>query len=121
MRRNLSRAALALSVSSFLLTPAALAQRVDPPVRRPAASPLWVRPVPAPRALSIGIEAEAKPDHTMLGLIIGGGVGFVAGWAFYNTICEAVDNDCSNSRLPYLAIGTGVGAGLGALIGSVAD
>jgi hypothetical protein len=82
---------------------------------------LWVRPAPAPRALPIGIEAEEGSDHTVLGLVIGGGVGFVAGWAFYNTICEAVDNDCSDSRLPYLAIGTGVGAGLGALIGSLVD
>jgi hypothetical protein len=37
-------------------------------------------------------------------------------------MCEVVvDNDCSGSRFPYLAIGTGVGDGLGALIGSVAD
>ncbi|HEY7504973.1 MAG TPA: hypothetical protein VH700_12785 [Gemmatimonadales bacterium] len=121
MRQDLSRAALALSISSSLFTSGALAQPVDPPVRRPAASMLWVRPAPAPRALPIGIEAEEGSDHTVLGLVIGGGVGFVAGWAFYNTICEAVDNDCSDSRLPYLAIGTGVGAGLGALIGSLVD
>ena len=38
-------------------------------------------------------------------------------------MCEAVDNDCNGSRFPYLAIGTGtgVGGGLGALMGSVAD
>jgi hypothetical protein len=32
-----------------------------------------------------------------------------------------VDNDCSGSRMPYLVIGTERGAGLGALIGSIAD
>jgi hypothetical protein len=36
-------------------------------------------------------------------------------------MCEAVDNNCNGSRLPYLVVGTGIGAGLGALIGRVAD
>jgi hypothetical protein len=36
-------------------------------------------------------------------------------------MCEAVDNQCYGSRMPYLVVGTGLGAGLGALIGGIAD
>jgi hypothetical protein len=45
----------------------------------------------------------------------------VAGWAFYDLICEAEDNRCSDSRVPKLVLGTGLGAALGALIGSTLD
>jgi hypothetical protein len=120
MRRHLSRVALALSVSSFLLTPSLSAHSPDPPIR-PAPSRMWVRPERIAAAQSIRIAAEEKPDHTVLGLIVGGGLGFVAGWGFYNAMCEAVDNQCDGSRMPYLVVGTGLGAGLGALIGSIAD
>jgi hypothetical protein len=60
-------------------------------------------------------------NGTVLGLVVGAGLGFVAGWAFYDAICEAVDNRCSDSRVPHLLIGTAAGAGLGALIGSAID
>ncbi len=121
MRRHLSLVTLGLSVPSLLLPSSLLAQLPDPPIR-PAASVVWVRPQREPAdVLPIGIEAAEQHDHTVLGLIIGAGLGFAAGWAFYNAMCEAVDNDCSGSRFPYIAVGTGVGGGLGALIGSLAD
>jgi hypothetical protein len=121
MRRFLWLISLGLSVPSLLLPSGMLAQLPDPPIR-PAASVVWVRPQREPAdVLPIGIEAAGGHDHTVLGLIIGAGLGFAAGWGFYNAMCEAVDNDCSNSRFPYVAIGTGIGGGLGALIGSVAD
>ena len=120
MRFLLPRAALALSVSTFPLTPSVSAQLPDPPIR-PAPSRVWVRPERTATALPLRIAADEKPDRTVLGLIVGGGLGFVAGWGFYNTICEAVDNQCSDSRMRYLVFGTALGAGLGALIGSAAE
>jgi hypothetical protein len=48
-------------------------------------------------------------------------VGFAAGWAFYDAMCEAVDNNCSDSRVSLVVLGTGAGAGLGALLGSLAN
>jgi hypothetical protein len=121
MRRHLSLFTLGVLVPSLLLPSSLPAQLPDPPIR-PAASVVWVRPQRVPAgALPLPIEAGEQHDHTILGLIIGAGLGFAAGWGFYNAMCEAVDNDCNGSRFPYLAIGTGVGGGLGALIGSVAD
>jgi hypothetical protein len=62
-----------------------------------------------------------RTDHTVTGLLIGAGLGFVGGWVFYNTICEAVDNRCSDSRVRLVVLGTAVGASLGAPIGSLGD
>jgi hypothetical protein len=62
-----------------------------------------------------------RQDHTVTGLLIGAGVGFVSGWMFYDTICEAVDNRCSDSRVRLVVLGTSSRAALGALIGSLAD
>jgi hypothetical protein len=62
-----------------------------------------------------------RKDHTVSGLLIGAGLGFAAGWAFYNTLCEAVDNRCSDSRARLVLMGTATGASLGALVGSLAD
>jgi hypothetical protein len=121
MRRHLSLFSLGLSVPSLILPSSLPPQLPDPPIR-PAPSVVWVRPQRGSAdVLPIGIEAAEQHDYTVLGLIIGAGVGFAAGWGLYNAICEAVDNDCADSRFPYLAIGTGAGGGLGALIGSLAD
>jgi hypothetical protein len=62
-----------------------------------------------------------RKDHIVTGLLIGAGLGFAAGWAFYNTLCEAVDNRCSDSRARLVLMGTATGASLGALVGSLAD
>ena len=121
MRRHRSGITLSVALSSLLLPTSLPARLPDPPIR-PAPSLLWIVPQRVSSdAMRIRIDMTEKDDHTVLGLVIGAGIGFVAGWAFYNTICEAVDNDCADSRLPHLAIGTGLGAGLGALIGSIAE
>lgn len=120
MRRCLPRAALALSVPALVLVGSASAQ-VSQPGPHPAPSSLWALPEPAPGALPIRIETSDQRDHTVLGLIVGAGLGFAAGWAFYDTICEAVDNRCSDSREPHLIFGTSLGAGVGALVGSAVD
>lgn len=120
MRRALPRVVFALVVSTFQFTTSLLAQLPDPPIR-PGPSTLRVRPAVMSGGIPAGFAAEDKVDHTVLGLIVGVGLGFAAGWAFYNTMCEAVDNQCSDSRGPYLVFGTAIGGGLGALIGSLAD
>jgi hypothetical protein len=122
VRRQHLVAALALALS--LQHPAtALARAGDPPTHRaalkPAPSSLWA-PAPAPLSPSPRLRAEGH-DYTVVGLLIGAGAGFVAGWAFYDLICEAEDNRCSDSRVPKLVLGAGLGAGLGALIGSTLD
>ncbi len=66
-------------------------------------------------------STSSRKDHTVTGLLIGGALGFVAGWAFYNTLCEAVDNRCSDSRVGLVVSGTAIGAALGALAGSASD
>jgi hypothetical protein len=88
------------------------------PHRRPLLTPS--APVRNLLVLPHSVVARRK-DYTVPGLLIGAGLGFAAGWAFYNTICEAVDNRCSDSRAGLLMMGTATGAGLGALIGSLAE
>lgn len=62
-----------------------------------------------------------RKDHTVTGLLIGAGLGFAAGWGFYNTMCEAVDNECSGSPVQSALVGSAFFGSLGALIGSLAD
>jgi hypothetical protein len=67
------------------------------------------------------VVSQPKKDHTFTGLVIGAGVGFLGGWAFYNAMCEAVDNNCGDSRVRSLVFGTVGGAALGSLIGSLVE
>ncbi len=123
--RHVLAATLTVAVAASVPAGTAWAQgramRPASPALHPGASPVWAPPSLPVRlvhaALPDSVKAERK-NHTVLGLVIGAGLGFAGGWAFYDVICEAVDNECSDSRLPHLLVGTAVGGGLGALIGS---
>lgn len=122
MRRHLLHTALTVALIASL-PGTGLARETDPPAGRasvgPAPSALWAPP-PAPHSLSASVRAE-RPDPTVTGLLVGAGIGFVAGWAFYDYMCEAVDNNCYGSRVPALVLTSGFFASLGALIGSTMD
>jgi hypothetical protein len=62
-----------------------------------------------------------KKDHTVTGLLIGAALGMAAGWAFYDALCEAVNNNCSDSRARLVILGGAAGGALGALIGSLSE
>jgi hypothetical protein len=64
--------------------------------------------------------AEGK-DHTIGGFLIGAGLGMAAGWLMYNAFCEAVNDQCSDSRMRLVVIGGAMGGALGALIGSLSE
>jgi hypothetical protein len=127
MRRRLLVATLLLagSASAFPGLTAAQGQSpVDAAGSPRLASTPAIRTLSAPARNLVVLPDSVvgrRKDHTVTGLLIGAGVGFAAGWAFYDMICEAVDNRCSDSRARLLVLGTGTGASLGALIGSLAD
>jgi hypothetical protein len=82
----------------------------------------WQAPATAgTRVPNPALDESKKSDHTATGFLIGAGIGLAAGWMFYNAMCEAVDNQCTGSRMPTVMIGGVIGAGLGGLIGSLAD
>jgi hypothetical protein len=127
-----SRALLAASALAGLLLMPPLAGRLEaqgPSLEAAAAQLRLAASAPAPAGLARSRALVALPDtagterkdHTLTGFLVGAGLGFVAGWAFYDAMCEAVDNNCSDSRFRLVAVGTGAGAALGALIGSVVD
>jgi hypothetical protein len=126
MRRRLLVATLALA-GSVVVLPGHAAQGPSPAeaatrLRLAAAAPTIRTPSPAWNLVVLPDSVVVRPkDRTVTGLLIGAGLGFAAGWAFYDTICEAVDNRCSDSRARLLLMGTATGASLGALIGSLAD
>jgi hypothetical protein len=128
MRRRLLAATLLLAGSAFTLPGRVAAQHPSPAeasakLRLAASAPVIRTPAIPARSLLVlpdSVVARRK-DHTVTGLLVGAGLGFAAGWAFYDTICEAVDNRCSDSRVRLLLMGTATGASLGALIGSLAD
>ena len=66
-------------------------------------------------------ESANRTRNTLIGLFIGAFAGGAAGWGLYNTVCEAVDNNCADSPFRLVMIGAAIGGGLGALIGSAYD
>lgn len=127
MRRRLLIATLALAGSTLVFPERAASQGPSPAEAaarlRLAASTAAPRGRSAPaRHLLVLPDSvvRRRKDHTVTGLLIGAGLGFAAGWAFYDTICEAVDNRCGDSRARLVLLGTAAGASLGALIGSLA-
>jgi hypothetical protein len=128
MRRGLLITTLVLAGSALAFPGRAAAQGPSPAelatrLRLATPAPAVFTPSAPVRNLLVlpdSVVARRK-DYTVPGLLIGAGLGFAAGWAFYNTICEAVDNRCSDSRAGLLMMGTATGAGLGALIGSLAE
>lgn len=128
MRRLLLVATLALAGSTLAFPGRAAAQGPSPTeaaARLRLAAPALAISTPSARTRSLPVLPDSvvvpRKDHTVTGLLIGAGLGFAAGWAFYNTICEAVDNRCGDSRVGLVMMGTATGAGLGALIGSLAE
>ena len=76
------------------------------------------RPLPLSRFNASAAEGK---DHTVTGLLIGAGLGMAAGWLLYNAFCEAVDDQCSDSRVRLVLLGGAAGGALGALLGSLAE
>jgi len=70
---------------------------------------------PAPAATTApSLRRETAPSHWVRGAIIGGGIGFVIGLFFTNPF----DSDNGGGGIQRLLTLTGVGAMIGALIGS---
>jgi hypothetical protein len=78
------------------------------------------RPAPATVLFTLPDSLARKKDHTVIGLVVGTGVGAALGYGFYNAMCEAVDNHCSGSRTLTMMLGAAVFGSLGALIGATA-
>ena len=124
MRDLLLRLLLAILGSALLWAHPLAAQGPSLPeaaARLRLEAPEAVGTMPVPDLRFRPDSSDAGSDGTLIGLLIGAGVGFVAGWATYDVFCEAVDNQCSDSRLGLVLLGTGVGGGLGALVGSAVD
>jgi hypothetical protein len=127
MRRRLLVLTLVLAGATILLPSRAAAQ--GPTLQQAAARLRVASSAPAADRMVASHSLVALPDsvatkrkdHTVTGLLIGAGVGFVAGWAFYNTICEAENNRCSDGRGRLLLLGTATGAALGGLAGAAVD
>ncbi len=128
MRRRLLFITLGLAGSALVLPVRAAAQGPSPEevatrlrLGTPSPDPrLRYATAPTLLVLPDSVVPERK-DHTVTGLLVGAGLGFAGGWGFYNAMCEAVDNECSGSRVQSALVGSAVVASLGALIGSLAE
>ena len=111
-----------LLFTAGLLLPSVGAAQAPATVLRPGdrAFAEWSPPLTARAALR-PIATAAGRHHTVVGFVVGAAIGLAAGYAFYDVMCEAVDNNCSDSRVRLLVIGGGAGGALGALVGSVID
>lgn len=58
-------------------------------------------------------------DRAVTGILVGGTIGLVLGYVMYNGLCEAVNNQCSDSRVPMLMLGAVVGGAIGGIVGSL--
>lgn len=128
MRRRLLFATLGLAGSALALPLRAAAQgpsqeEVATRLRlSPSSSDPRIQLTPARSLLVLPDSVVPKrKDHTVTGLLVGAGLGFAAGWGFYNAMCEAVDNECDGSRVRSALVGSAFLGSLGALIGSLAD
>jgi ABC-type nitrate/sulfonate/bicarbonate transport system permease component len=111
----------------LLITLLACASRVSAQ-SRPAPFPAfeiaaqWQSLDPAsPRLPDPAFQPKQSHSHTLTGFLIGAAIGGALGYLFYNGLCEAVDNNCYDSRVRYVLIGGVSGGALGALIGSFSD
>jgi hypothetical protein len=86
----------------------------------PPATSATIAQVRRPVSLPDSVRTRTT-DYTVVGLLIGAGLGFAGSWAFYDLLCEAVDNRCGDSRFRLVIPATAVGGLLGAAIGSLAQ
>ena len=85
-------------------------------------APQWQsHDAPSPRVPEPAFQSESSGHHIVTGFLIGAVIGGAAGWLFYNAICEAVDNHCTDSRVRLVLLGGVTGGALGALVGSGSD
>jgi hypothetical protein len=116
MRRVVCQVLLAL----LLPAGSALAQGYAMPFPTIEAPSAW-REVEGARGPAPGVSTAKGAHQTMTGFLIGAIIGGAAGWGFYNAMCEAVDNNCSDSPFRLVVIGASIGGVLGALVGSAYD
>jgi len=111
---------LALMAPAVLPAQSATRAEVAATLRLVPRHPMQFQPAGRSLALLPDTVVRKRKDYIVTGLLIGAGVGFAAGWAFYDVLCEAVDNRCSDSRVRLVVFGTAAGGSLGALVGSLA-
>lgn len=127
MRAGPYRIPLVLTLALITLLPALAAAQGPSPRAAAAALRLGVhgtvRPTRAVTAAGLPAipDSTKKNDHTATGLAAGAVVGFLGGWLIYNGLCQAVMNQCTNSRLPSLMFGTMIGAAVGGVLGSLSE
>ena len=117
MRNGLGLAFLLVALAA---APGTAAAQAETPAQAAARFRLE-RPAPAPALFTLPDSVARKKNHTFTGLLVGAGLGAVLGYGFYNAMCEAVDNQCNESRTRTMVVGAAAFGALGALIGAVAS